>query len=429
MLFNETAELAICMAASGIWSKEGPAAVLHVDPMDLVDETRRDILRSSQEIWKACGVVDETAIRGSLTQKGYEVDRALFEINHGIGAHRRETLPGMIDTVRKLARIRRALKHSLAAQAAIDAEDMDAAEESFGKIARTMVEGRQRRDAKRLSVIAKDLIDQIHSPATDRGTGMSTGLYAWDRGSLGLLGLHRTHLTVLAARPAMGKTALALNIAWNVAAHGTPVLFSCGEMSAVELGERLLSHISQVDYSRIRTGRLDADAHARLADATRAMADAPLHIWDAGRVTAPDLLAQTRLVSAQEGKPVGLLVVDYLQRMGCEQRYREPRHRVAHNAEALKSMAQDENMCVLALAQLNRGLESRTDRRPLMADLREAGEIEQEANEVIALYRHHVYFEDAPPHAAELIVRKARGARTGRMDLRWDGSTMTFGDA
>ena len=102
---------------------------------------------------------------------------------------------------------------------------------------------------------------------------------------------------------------------------------------------------------------------------------------------------------------------------------------MAHNAEALKSMAQDENMCVLALAQLNRGLESRADRRPLMADLREAGEIEQEANEIVCLYRHHVYHEDTPVYAAELLVRKARGARTGTMDLYWDGSTMTFRNA
>ena len=428
MLKNITAEEAVLTAALGNWSPECVTAVQQLDPMDMWDTVHQDILRVAQSVWAETGFVDETSVRGRLTSsESYDL---VFELlTTSFAPPRPETLPGMVDAIKRLARVRRAVAHAHAAQAAIADEDVAAAEESFGKIARTMVEGRQRRDAKRLSVIAKDLIEQIQTPAKDRGTGMGTGLYAWDRGSLGLLGLHRTHLTVLAARPAMGKTALALNIAWNVAAHGTPVLFSCGEMSAVELGERLLSHISQVDYSRIRTGRLDADAHARLADATRAMADAPLHIWDAGRVTAPDLLAQTRLVSAQEGKPVGLLVVDYLQRMGCEQRYREPRHRVAHNAEALKSMAQDENMCVLALAQLNRGLESRTDRRPLMADLREAGEIEQEANEVIALYRHHVYFEDAPPHAAELIVRKARGARTGRMDLRWDGSTMTFGDA
>lgn len=426
MLINDAAEQSIIVAALGEWGNAAVTIVQDVDPDCIFDPVKRKVLRTAQAIWRERGTVDRSSVESRSTTS--EEQRCIHDACM-IRIIDPKTLPVSVESVARLARLREAAKHARNAEAAISAEDLDAAEESLGKIAGAMVDGRQRRKAERLDSITDRLISKLMTPQEHRGYGLPTGLHAWDRGPLGLLGLHRTHLTVLAARPAMGKTALALNIAWNVAASGTPVVFSCGEMSADELAERLLSHISQVDYSRIRTGRLDNNAHQRVADATEAMRAAPLHIWDAGRVTAPDLLAQCRLVSAKEGQPVGLLVVDYLQRMGCDIRYREPRHKVAHNAEALKSMAQDEHMCVLALAQLNRGLESRADRRPLMADLREAGEIEQEANEIVCLYRHHVYHEDTPAYAAELLVRKARGARTGTMDLHWDGSTMTFRNA
>lgn len=422
--------LLVC-ALCGLTDKNTLATLQDLSPSIFGDPVHADIARTAQRLWRQHGEVTVDLVQSA----GDDAWRELVEVRAFPLGILSSTVSGPIALearriVTQLARVRKARELAEYAEHAAQFGDLTKAEEHYGGIAAALMEGRQARQSVSIGEVGSALAARYTSKtSTVRGVGMETGIGGWDAGTLGLLGLHRTHLTILAARPAMGKTALALNIAWHVAKTGVPVLFSCGEMTSEELGERLLSHITQIEYSRIRTGRIDSNQLESVHRAFAEMSRTPLHLWDAGRVTATDLLAQARLVGSKEGKPVGLLVVDYLQRMGCDHPYREPRHKVAHNAEALKTMAQDEDMCVLALAQLNRGLEGRGDKRPLMADLREAGEIEQEANEILCLYRHGVYYEETPDHVTELIVRKARGARTGTIDLSWHGATMTFKDA
>ena len=239
-------------------------------------------------------------------------------------------------------------------------------------------------------------------------------------------GLHAGDLVILAARPSMGKTAMALNIAEHVALNeGLPVGVFSMEMGAAQLATRVLGSIGQIDQQHLRTGQLTDDDWPRLTAAVEKMRRVELHIDETGGLTISELRANARRLARQCGGKLGLIVVDYLQLMtvpgGGGGRSEENRATaVGEISRGLKLLAKELGCPVIALSQLNRSVESRQNRRPMMADLRESGAIEQDADVIMFIYRDDYYNKDSKePGVAEVIVSKQRSGPTGTVKLAW----------
>ncbi|MBT8347153.1 MAG: replicative DNA helicase [Desulfofustis sp.] len=242
-------------------------------------------------------------------------------------------------------------------------------------------------------------------------TGVPTGYTELDKMTAGL---QPSDLVILAGRPSMGKTSLALNIAQHAAlVDKTGVAIFSLEMSKDQLAMRLLSSVGRIDSQKIRTGRLQNEDWPHLSRAAGMLSEAPIHIDDTPALSIPEMRSKMRRLAS--GNDIGLVLVDYLQLMRgrvSENRTQE----ISDISRSLKALAKEHDVPVLALSQLNRGLESRTDKRPMMADLRESGAIEQDADVICFIYRDEVYNknEDNPDKGiAEIIIGKQRNGPTG----------------
>ena len=255
-------------------------------------------------------------------------------------------------------------------------------------------------------------------------TGTPTGYVDLDEL---LSGLQPSALVVVGARPAMGKTAFALGMAAHAAINARlPVLVFSLEMSHVELVQRLLSSEARVDASKMRNGRLTEPDWEKITRAMTPLGESEIWIDDNPNVTVIEIKSKARKLKAQKGK-LGLIVVDYVQlmtgRTGAENRQVE----VAEISRGLKILARELETPVIALAQLNRGLEQRADKRPMLSDLRESGSLEQDADVVLFLYRDEVYNAETPDAGiAEVIVAKHRSGPTGTVRLAWLGQFTKF---
>jgi replicative DNA helicase len=265
-------------------------------------------------------------------------------------------------------------------------------------------------------------IDELHR---EKGKlrGLPTGYVDLDN-LLG--GLQRSDLVILAARPSMGKTSLALDIMRHVAVDlkQSVGIFSL-EMSKDQLVDRLLSSQSDVNLWKIRTGNLNDDDFEKIGQAMGELSESPIFIDDAAGSNIMEIRTKARRLQAEHG--VGLIVVDYLQLM--EGRNQENRvQEVSEISRALKLLARELNVPVLALSQLSRGVESRPDKVPQLADLRESGSIEQDADVVMFIYREEMYKgKDAQrPHIAEIHIKKHRNGPTGQVDLFFDADKTSF---
>ena len=246
-------------------------------------------------------------------------------------------------------------------------------------------------------------------------TGVPTGYTDIDRMTAGL---QPSDLIILAGRPSMGKTAFAMNIAQHAALmEKTGVAIFSLEMSKEQLTMRLLSSVGHIDSQRIRTGKLQNEDWPRLTRAVGMLSDAPIFIDDTPAISVLEMRSKIRRLASQY--EIGLVLVDYLQLMrgrSLENRTQE----ISEISRSLKALAKEHNLPVLALSQLNRGLESRTDKRPMMSDLRESGAIEQDADVICFIYRDEVYnkSEDNPNKGiAEIIIGKQRNGPTGAAQL------------
>jgi replicative DNA helicase len=248
-------------------------------------------------------------------------------------------------------------------------------------------------------------------------TGVPTGFVDLDRMTSGM---QAGDLIVLAARPSMGKTALAINIAENVALkEGLPVAVFSMEMGASQLAIRIVGSIGRIDQGRLRTGKLHDDEWPRLAEAVERLRTVSLSIDETPGLTPSELRASARRLSRTCGK-LGLVVVDYLQLMSGssggdgDNRATE----LGEISRGLKMLAKELQCPVIALSQLNRGVEQRTDKRPMMSDLRESGAIEQDADVIMFIYRDDYYNKDSKdPGVAEIIIGKQRNGPTGTVKL------------
>ena len=270
-----------------------------------------------------------------------------------------------------------------------------------------------------ISTVVQNVYESISEAASSGKTipGLSTGLKDLDKF---ILGLNKGELILIAARPAMGKTSIALNIAMDVAKNSdkTVAVFSL-EMSREQLVSRLLAREASVPSQNMLTGQLSPDEWRRLASAAQMVSATDMRIDDNSMLTVADMNAQCRRLSN-----LGLVVIDYLQLMqsaGGKSSYNENRQQaVSDISRMLKIMAKELQVPVLCLSQLSRANEKREDKRPMLSDLRESGAIEQDADIVMFLYRDDYYNEDSEKrNIAECIVAKNRHGETGKVELRW----------
>jgi replicative DNA helicase len=258
-------------------------------------------------------------------------------------------------------------------------------------------------------------------------TGVTTGYFRLDSMTAGL---QPSDLIIIAARPSMGKTAFVLNMAMRAAVNaGTPVAIYSLEMSMESLMMRMLCAWGKVDLGKLRKGFLDDEDWAKLYAAADVLSRAPIYIDDTPAITTLDLRARTRRLHADKG--VGMVVVDYLQLMRSSRRTDSRELEISDISRNLKALAKELNIPVIALSQLNRKVEERTNKRPMLSDLRESGAIEQDADIIMFVYRDEVYNkrDDNPKKGvAEIIIGKQRNGPTGMAELAYIGSYTAFED-
>ena len=275
---------------------------------------------------------------------------------------------------------------------------------------------------------ALEMVQRLYE-AEGEVTGVESGFEDLDQKTTGF---HKSDLVVLAARPAMGKTALALNIIWHAAgAKGLPVAVFSLEMSKAQLVQRLISQTTRIRTQDLRSGNVKAEDWPKLVRGVAEVSRAPIWIDDTAGITLMEMRAKVRRLASrlhaqvntegQSGAPLSLVVVDYLQLMvGQGNRSENRQQEIAEISRGLKVLARDLDVPVLAIAQLSRAVEGRHDKRPLLSDLRDSGAIEQDADLVMFLYRDEYYNTDSDDKGiAEVIIGKHRNGPTGKVQLAW----------
>lgn len=275
--------------------------------------------------------------------------------------------------------------------------------------------------------VALETLENIQSAAMSTGsvTGISTGFRDLDYRTAGL---QPSDLILIAARPSMGKTAFALNIAENVAMinHVSTAIFSL-EMSKVQLAKRLISMNSRVDSQHIRTGTLEDDEWAKITESSIILGESSLVIDDTPGISINELRTKCRKLKMERG--LGLIMIDYLQLMsGSGAKNISRQQEISDISRSLKALAREINCPVIALSQLSREVEKREDKRPILSDLRESGAIEQDADVVMFLYRDEYYTKDASTQkgVTEVIIGKQRNGPTCTVKLKWLGQYTKF---
>ena len=285
---------------------------------------------------------------------------------------------------------------------------------------------RGRMDFVAVNDAMKEAFDVLQTRFASGGsiTGLPTGYVEFDEMTAGL---QPTDLLILAARPSMGKTTLALNMAEYAAmkTRKAVAVFSM-EMSASQLALRLISSVGRVNATRLRTGQLEDEDWSRVTSAIRLIKDARIFIDDTPALSPDVLRAKARRLKREHD--LGLIVIDYLQLMQVPGNSENRATEISEISRSLKGLAKELNVPVIALSQLNRSLETRTDKRPVMADLRESGAIEQDADVIIFIYRDEYYNKENSPDKglAEVIIGKQRNGPTGSVKLRFFGEYTRF---
>jgi replicative DNA helicase len=305
-------------------------------------------------------------------------------------------------------------------------------DEAESRILQIGEEGNRKADYLEIEPLLKQVVARIDELYNRDGgsdiTGIATGFIDLDKQTSGL---QKGDLVIVAGRPSMGKTAMALNIAENVALNeGLPVVVFSMEMSGAQLATRLLGSVGRVDQSRMRTGKLGDDEWPRVTDAIARLSNTQILIDETGSLTCLELRARARRIARNYGGTLGMVVVDYLQLMSGstggsgENRATE----ISEISRSLKSLAKELQCPVVALSQLNRGLEQRPNKRPVMSDLRESGAIEQDADLILFIYRDEVYHPDTTTDKgiAEIIIGKQRNGPIGTVRLSWQGQFTKF---
>ena len=278
------------------------------------------------------------------------------------------------------------------------------------------------KDIKDLLTTTVEQIDYLFQ-SDGHITGVPTGFDKFDDMTTGL---HAGELIIVAGRPSMGKTTFAMNIAENAAiGHKTPVAVFSMEMPGEQLAMRMISSLGRIDQHHIRTGQLTDEDWPRITSAVHMLSEAKMFVDDTPALSPGEIRARARRMKRQHG--LGLIVIDYLQLMQVGGSSENRATEISEISRGLKAMAKELQVPVIALSQLNRSLEQRTDKRPIMSDLRESGAIEQDADVIVFIYRDEVYNEDSPQKGtAEIIIAKQRNGPIGKSVLTFLGKYTKF---
>jgi len=389
---------------------------------DLYLEAHRVIFRKMTEILDASKAVDLITLQDELNRSD------LLETSGGIAylASLLDGIPHLVNIEHYVQIIRekslfRQMIHSANRIMGECFDQTETAEEVLDRAEQSLFELSENRiqsglvAIKDLEVAAHHLLEKLYTER-EMITGMGTGFNDFDRMTSGL---QASDLAILAARPSMGKTAMALNIAEHVALRkGEPVGIFSLEMSKEQLLMRVLCSEAMVDAHRVRTGYLSKDDFGKLIDSLGRIANAPIFIDDSSSLTIMQMRAKARRLKAEHG--LSLLIVDYLQLMSGFGRYENRNQEISTISRGLKSLAKELHVPVLALSQLSRAPEQRTgaDHRPQLSDLRESGALEQDADLVAFIYREEVYKpSEENAGLAELIISKQRNGPVGTVKL------------
>ena len=304
-------------------------------------------------------------------------------------------------------------------------EILDAAESAIFEIAEQQKKGSGPQDIKTVLKKAVDRIDELYKNKNSL-TGLTTGFEELDNMTSGL---QPSDMVVVAGRPSMGKTTFAMNLCENVAlkAH-KPVLVFSMEMPADAIVMRMLSSLGRINQTSIRSGRLDQDDWPRITSAIQMLSEQKFFIDDTPALSPLELRTRARRVARECGGQLGMIMIDYLQLMqvpGADSRVNE----ISEISRSLKGLAKELNCPVVALSQLNRSLEQRPNKRPVMSDLRESGAIEQDADVIMFLYRDEVYNQDTTEKGiGEVIIGKQRNGPIGTVRVAFRGEYLRFDD-
>lgn len=301
-------------------------------------------------------------------------------------------------------------------------ELLDTAERKIFTIAEQGARGEGPASIKTLLTEAVEHIDMLYR-SDEALTGAPSGFHDLDEMTSGL---QSSELIIVAGRPSMGKTAFAMNVAEHVAVEAKkPVLVFSMEMSGASLAMRLMSSLGRIDQHKVRTGKLEDYDWESLTEALGKLSEAPIFIDDTAALSPAELRSRARRVAKEHD--IGLIVIDYLQLMHVPGIKDNRTLEISTISRSLKALAKELNVPVMALSQLNRGLEQRADKRPVMSDLRESGAIEQDADLIAFIYRDEVYHEDTRDKGiAEIIIAKQRNGATGKVRLTFRGQYTRF---
>lgn len=415
-----------CLLGSVLLFPPALDEIAEVEPDHFADERHAAIFETVRSMYETGRHIDSATLLDrlssrpdfeSINQDGY-IGR-MFDVVPN-GAHAGSYAKIVRTNWLRRETIRRAHELVTEVESADDIEIATALERHLGQLADAATPA-QHIDMKDLLL---SVMDDIHQrQRTQSGVGLKTGFAKVDHH---LIGLRPGELIVIAARPACGKTAFILSMAHRIAASNIPVLFFSLEMSAQELGERLLSIASGVNGHHIKSGNLSERESDELLKAAGRLQDIPLRIDDNAGAKVHRIASVCRRMKRKGG--LGLVVIDYLQLIEPNS-HKDPREQqVSQSTRALKRLAKDLGVPVVVCCQLNRAIEQRTDKRPKLSDLRESGAIEQDADIVAFLHRPEVYDPADRPGECDLLIEKNRRGPTGRITLSWRAETTQFDD-
>ncbi len=415
-----------------------PQVIEQVREDDFYAEENKRIYETIYSMFNSARRIDAVTVLDMLTKMGYYDEAGgraylfqLMEVTPGTGN---------VGEYIRIVRDKSLLRQLAEAGSEIQKDAMEAHGEasSIAELAEQRIynirQGREIKGLSRLREVIAELYDELDERARSDSDipGKSTGFHSLDTA---LTGLNKSDLILIAARPGMGKTAFALNIALNAAKasvkdkprsfkKGTGVCVFQLEMGKEQLASRFLSSEALVDSQKLKTGNLDEEDWLKLAHASRVLAKLNIYVDDNPAITVPEIKAKCRRL----GDELGLIVIDYLQLMHTAGRRNDNRvQEVAEISRSLKIMAKELNVPVVCLSQLSRASEQRSDKRPMLSDLRESGAIEQDADIVMFIYRDDYYdSESDQKNIAEIIIAKNRHGATGTIELQWVGQYTTF---
>ena len=424
------AEAETAVLSSMFIDKEAVSTAIEVlSADDFYRPDNKAVFECCCELYSSGSPIDVITVKNKLEEKG------VFEQLGGIGfvAKIASSVGSSVNVkhyaeiVKDKSTLRQLIKtcNDVSSQCYEGEADINAVIDQAEKGIFNVSEGRNTGDGRHIRDIAVSAFEKIEDIYKNKGklTGVPTGFVDFDAKTAGL---QKSDLILLAARPSMGKTAFALNIAQNAAVrHNVPVAIFSLEMSEEQLVNRMLCSEAMIDAQKLRTGELEDDDWPKLIQALGPLSRSEIYIFDTPGASPMDVRSKCRKLKMEKG--LGLILIDYLQLMNGDGKNDSRQQEISAISRALKGVARELQVPVIALSQLSRACEQRSDHRPMLSDLRESGAIEQDADVVAFLYRDEYYFPDTEAkNQAELIIAKQRNGPTGTVNLAWLGQYTKF---